>query len=88
MFSEIYAVAAASPILNGTEWPAIYKNLLQETSKSDAYQNFVTQKTRPADLASAVIGNLYLGSIFTGFLSALSHFHDENVAISNTKFGF
>nr|WP_314865276.1 hydroxymethylglutaryl-CoA synthase [uncultured Flavobacterium sp.] len=88
MLSEIYALDAATPILSGNESPVDYQNKLKEVSKSDDYRAFVTQKLQPAEIASSLIGNLYTGSIFMGFLSTLAHFVKTNATISGKKFGF
>jgi hydroxymethylglutaryl-CoA synthase len=88
MLSEIYALDAATPILSGSEAPADYQNKLKEVSKSEEYRQFVAQKLQPAEIASSLIGNLYTGSIFMGFLSTLAHFSDTKKDVSGKKFGF
>jgi hydroxymethylglutaryl-CoA synthase len=88
MLSEIYALDAVNPIILGNESPADYQNKLKEVSKSDEYRAFVNQKLQPAEIASSLIGNLYTGSIFMGFLSTLAHFANTNSTITGKKFGF
>ena len=88
MLSEIYALDHKNKIISGEESETDYQNKLKEISKWEDYKNFVTQKLQPAELASSLIGNLYTGSIFMGFLSTLCHFYDTKTAISNKKFGF
>jgi hydroxymethylglutaryl-CoA synthase len=88
MLSEIYALDAVNPIISGNESPADYLNKLKEVSKSDEYRGFVNQKLQPAEIASSLIGNLYTGSIFMGFLSTLSHFAKTKKDVSAKKFGF
>jgi hydroxymethylglutaryl-CoA synthase len=88
MLSEIYALDAGNPIISGNESPADYQNKLKEVSKSDEYRAFVNQKLQPAEIASSLIGNLYTGSIFMGFLSTLAHFANTNSTITGKKFGF
>lgn len=88
MLSEIYALDAATPIISGDEDAAQYQNKLKETSKTPEYKNFVEEKLMPAELASSLIGNLYTGSIFMGFLSTLAHFYDSKKEISGNTFGF
>lgn len=88
MLSEIYALDAESSIISGEETPAEYQNKLKETSKTPEYKNFVEEKLMPAELASSLIGNLYTGSIFMGFLSTLAHFYDSKKEISGNTFGF
>lgn len=88
MLSEIYALDAAIPIISGDESPADYQNKLKEVSKSGEYRAFVNEKLQPAEIASSLIGNLYTGSIFMGFLSTLAHFAHTNAPISGKKFGF
>lgn len=88
MLSEIYALDAENSIISGGETPAEYQNKLKETSKTAEYKNFVEEKLMPAELASSLIGNLYTGSIFMGFLSTLAHFYDSKKEISGNTFGF
>ena len=88
MLSEIYALDAVNPILKGNESPADYQNKLKEVSKSEEYRAFVNQKLQPAEIASSLIGNLYTGSIFMGFLSTLAHFAKTKKDISGKNFGF
>ena len=88
MLSEIYALDAGNPIISGNESPADYQNKLKEVSKSEDYRAFVNQKLQPAEIASSLIGNLYTGSIFMGFLSTLAHFSKTKKDISGKKFGF
>jgi len=88
MLTEIYALDAENQIITGTEDTAEYQNKLKETSKSVPYQTFVTEKLKPAEIASSLIGNLYTGSIFMGLLSTLAHHNKENNAIVGKKFGF
>nr|WP_315198052.1 hydroxymethylglutaryl-CoA synthase [uncultured Flavobacterium sp.] len=88
MLSEIYALDASTPVLNGEENASEYQNKLKEISKSDDYKTFVSEKLQPAELASSLIGNLYTGSIFMGLLSTLAHFYDTKKEIATEKFGF
>ena len=88
MLSEIYALDAENSIISGEETPAEYQTKLKETSKTSEYKNFVEEKLMPAELASSLIGNLYTGSIFMGFLSTLAHFYDSKKEISGNTFGF
>lgn len=88
MLSEIYALDAENSIISGEETPAEYQTKLKETSKTAEYKNFVEEKLMPAELASSLIGNLYTGSIFMGFLSTLAHFYDSKQEISGNTFGF
>lgn len=88
MLSEIYALDHQTLIVDGTEDAATYQNKLKETSKSQEYQAFVTEKLQPAEIASSLIGNLYTGSIFMGLLSTLAHFYDTKNEVTGEKFGF
>ena len=88
MLSEIYALDAENSIISGSETPAEYQSKLKETSKTPEYKNFVEEKLMPAELASSLIGNLYTGSIFLGFLSTLAHFYDSEKEIAGNTFGF
>jgi hydroxymethylglutaryl-CoA synthase len=88
MLSEIYALDAENTIISGEENPAEYQTKLKETSKTPEYKNFVEEKLMPAELASSLIGNLYTGSIFMGFLSTLAHFYDSKTEITGNTFGF
>ena len=88
MLSEIYTLDAQNSVITGNETAAEYQSILKETSKNVDYKNFVEEKLMPAELASSLIGNLYTGSIFMGFLSTLAHFYDTNKEISGNTFGF
>jgi hydroxymethylglutaryl-CoA synthase len=88
MLSEIYALDQETKIIVGDENTSEYQNKLKEISKSEEYRNFVNDKLQPAEIASSLIGNLYTGSIFMGFLSTLAHYLDIGIDISNEKFGF
>ena len=88
MLTEIYALDYPTTILSGEPTVSDYQNKLKEISKSTEYQEFVTQKLQPAELASSLIGNLYTGSIFMGLLSTLAHFYDSKKEIKGKKFGF
>ena len=88
MLSEIYGLDSDIEIFDKNMLAVEYQNKLKEISKSSDYQQFVTEKLQPAEIASSLIGNLYTGSIFMGFLSTLSHFHQTNKEITGHKFGF
>lgn len=88
MLSEIYVLDHENQIISGNEDAYEYQNKLKEISKSEEYRNFVTEKLQPAEIASSLIGNLYTGSIFMGFLSTLAHFYDTKIDVSNENFGF
>lgn len=88
MFAEIFALDADTPLLTGNEDPADYQARLREISKSDEYRAFVNQKLQPAEPASSLIGNLYTGSIFMGFLSALAKYNTEGTDVNGKKLGF
>jgi len=88
MLSEIYALDAKNTIISGEENATEYQTKLKETSKTPEYKNFVEEKLMPAELASSLIGNLYTGSIFMGFLSTLAHFYDSKKEIEGNTFGF
>ncbi|NMH27650.1 hydroxymethylglutaryl-CoA synthase family protein [Flavobacterium silvaticum] len=61
---------------------------VKEIAKSEGYKKFVSDKLAPAESASSLIGNLYTGSIFMGFLSAICEYSDNNIEIAGQKFGF
>ena len=86
MLPEIYALDSKEIEVDAQSLD--YQNKLKEIGKSETYQNFVTEKLQPAELASSLIGNLYTGSIFMGLLSTLSHFYTNNTPIEGNVFGF
>ncbi|WP_130736371.1 hydroxymethylglutaryl-CoA synthase family protein [Flavobacterium sp. J27] len=86
MLSEIYALDSKEIEVDVQSLD--YQNKLKEIGKSEAYQNFVTEKLQPAEIASSLIGNLYTGSIFMGLLSTLSHFYRNDTPIEGSIFGF
>lgn len=86
MLTEIYALDSKEIEMDVQSLD--YQNKLKEIGKSEAYQNFVTEKLQPAEIASSLIGNLYTGSVFMGLLSTLSHFYANNTPIEGSVFGF
>lgn len=88
MFAEIFALDAEIPLLSGAEEASDYQNKLKEVSKGGAYKQYVTDRLRFAEPASSLIGNLYTGSVFMGFLSAISELAKAEKDIAGKKFGF
>ena len=88
MLSEIYALDNSNKIITGDGDMATYQHKLKEISKSEPYKEVVNEKLMPAEIASSLIGNLYTGSIFMGFLSTLSFFYNNEKEICDSKFGF
>ncbi|MFL9845035.1 hydroxymethylglutaryl-CoA synthase family protein [Flavobacterium rhizosphaerae] len=88
MFSEIYALDAEAPLLTGNETSEDYITKVKEIGKSEEYKKFVTDKLQPAEAASSLIGNLYTGSIFMGFLSALAEYERKGIDVTGKTFGF
>lgn len=64
------------------------KDKMRSLSKSQPYLDLVNQKIKPTEIASGDVGNIYTGSIFLGFLSALYFSLKENVALTHKKTGF
>lgn len=64
------------------------KDKIKNLSKSTEYIQLINQKIMPSEIASGQIGNIYTGSIFLGFLSALYYSAKENVDLINKKCGF
>ena len=88
MFAEIFALDADTPLLTGNEEATDYQTRIREISKSDDYKAFVAQKLQPAEAASSLIGNLYTGSVFMGFLSAIAKYAAEGKDLTGKKIGF
>lgn len=86
MLPEIYALDSATIAIDSND--SDYQSKLKEVAKTEDYKSFVNEKLQPAEIASSLIGNLYTGSIFMGFLSALSHFDQKNENLSGQTFGF
>jgi len=86
MLPEIYALDSATIAIDSND--PDYQAKLKDVAKNNDYKSFVNEKLQPAEIASSLIGNLYTGSIFMGFLSALSHFDEINEDISGQIFGF
>ncbi|SFU71234.1 hydroxymethylglutaryl-CoA synthase [Pustulibacterium marinum] len=88
MFPQIFVSDNAE--LNAEINPEMedYGVKLKAFSKSDAYKTFVAEKFAPAERASSLIGNMYTGSIFMGFLSTLCDFAEKGIDASNETFGF
>jgi len=64
------------------------KEKLRALSKSSEYLDLVTKKIKPSEIASGEVGNIYTGSLFLGFLSALYHSLKENTSLDGKKTGF
>jgi len=78
----------ASDFETPADFEKAYAQFLRALSKTDAYQNFVREKLRPAEYASAQIGNMYACSIFLALMSTLeTDFLAEN-DLSGQTFGF
>ncbi|KGO91803.1 hydroxymethylglutaryl-CoA synthase family protein [Flavobacterium subsaxonicum] len=88
MFAEIFALDADTPLLTGDEEATDYQTRIREISKSDDYKAFVAQKLQPAEAASSLIGNLYTGSVFMGFISAIAKYAAEAKDLTGKKIGF
>jgi hydroxymethylglutaryl-CoA synthase len=64
------------------------KDKIRALSKSNEYLALVNQKIKPTEIASGDVGNIYTGSIFLGFLSALYFNLKEKSSLTNKKTGF
>ncbi|HBK82948.1 MAG TPA: hydroxymethylglutaryl-CoA synthase [Flavobacterium sp.] len=64
------------------------KDKMRSLSKSTAYLELIDKKIKPSEIASSDVGNIYTGSIFLGFLSALYYKHTQKINLSNKKAGF
>ena len=85
-FIEIFA--KENPILLENQEGETEKDKLRALSKSNEYLTLVNQKLKPTEIASSEVGNIYTGSIFLGFLSALYHSYKENIDLKSQKTGF
>ena len=85
-FIEIFA--NENPTLLENQQGENEKDKMRALSKSEEYLTLVNQKIKPTEIASGDVGNIYTGSIFLGFLSALYYNLKENVALTNKKTGF
>lgn len=88
MLSEIYYLDNENNDNLETIAPVDYQTKVKEISKTEGYKDFVHQKLQPAEIASSLIGNLYTGSLFMGFLSTLAHFKGIEKEIAGLNFGF
>lgn len=86
MLTEIFALD--SDAMSIGPYDPDFPQRLKELAKSDAYRDFVKEKLQPAERASALIGNLYTGSIFMGLLSTLADFAEHDTEIAGETFGF
>ncbi len=85
-FVEIFA--NENPNLLETQIGENAKEKIRSLSKSNEYLAVVNQKIKPSEIASGDVGNIYTGSIFLGFLSALYFSFKENIELTNHKTGF
>jgi len=86
IFSEIFKLE-----MDGVEpenaKEGLYKfEELKQVAKSEAYQQFVTDKILEAQKASSQIGNMYAASIFMSLISEL--YYKKNQLNSGDKLGF
>jgi len=63
-------------------------DFVKTVSKSEPYQALIQDKILPTEIASAEIGNLYTGSVFMSFLSALSYFLKEQKNLESSQILF
>ena len=85
-FIEIYA--QENQILLNAQIGENEKEKMRSLSKSSEYVALVNQKIKPSEIASGEVGNIYTGSIFLGFLSALYDALKQNKDLTNKKTGF
>jgi hydroxymethylglutaryl-CoA synthase len=85
-FVELYI--EDSPLKLELEASASKADFVRSVSKSEAYTKLVQEKILPSEIASAEIGNLYTGSIFMSFLSALSYFLREGKPLKGKQILF
>ncbi len=85
-FIEIFA--RENPSLLEQQEGENQKEKIKSLAKSTEYLNLVNQKILPTEIASGNVGNIYTGSIFLGFLSALYFLAKENNNLENQKVGF
>jgi len=64
------------------------KEKMKSLSKSSEYLSLIQSKIYPSEIASGEVGNIYTGSIFLGFLSALYYAAKENHDLIHKKTGF
>ncbi|MEZ4854482.1 hydroxymethylglutaryl-CoA synthase family protein [Flavobacterium sp.] len=64
------------------------KDKIKMLSKSSEYVELVSKKIVPAEIASGKVGNIYTGSIFLAFLSALYYSATQNTTLLHNKVGF
>ena len=85
-FIEIFA--KENPLLLETQEGENSKEKMRFLSKSKEYLELVNTKIKPSEIASSEVGNIYTGSIFLGFLSALYYCHCNKINITSKKTGF
>lgn len=85
-FIEIFA--NENPTLLEQQQGENQKDKMRALSKSEEYLTLVNQKIKPTEIASGDVGNIYTGSIFLGFLSALYFNLKENISLADKKTGF
>ncbi len=85
-FIEIFAKENET-LLNSQDGET-QKDKQKTLSKSKEYLELVQTKLYPSEIASGNVGNIYTGSIFLGFLSALYFSAKENKSFENQKVGF
>ncbi len=64
------------------------KEYVRSVAKSKEYLEFVNKTLHPAEIASALVGNMYTGSIFLGLLSTFCYHLQQQTELTNKVFGF
>lgn len=85
-FIEIFA--KENTVLLENQEGETNKEKLKALSKSEEYTSLIKNKIYPSEIASGEVGNIYTGSIFLGFLSALYYSAKNNCSLDHKKVGF
>lgn len=76
--------------IEGKEWSAVWgdADLEKMVVKSVVYKEFVADVIAPGERASALLGNLYTGSVLMSLCSVLADAHERGLDLGDQRAGF
>lgn len=77
-------------VLADKSWDAVEgdADLEKAIAKSSAYKSFVASAIAPGERASALLGNLYTGSVLMSLCSVLADAHERGLNLAGQRAGF
>lgn len=87
---EIDFASMGLQAIEGKEWSVIWgdADLEKIVAKCVAYRDFVAMTIAPGERASALLGNLYTGSVMMSLCSVLADAHERGLNLAGQRAGF